>query len=361
MNKKILILANNSGGLYRFRKELISDMINKEYEVIVSTPFDDNIENLNELGISLVETKINRRGMNPVKDIRLLLDYFKLIRKTKPQLVISYTIKPNLYGCSIARLLKIPYTINITGLGTAFQKDNFLKKMVIFWYKFACKKAKIIFLENVGNKNIFVENNIIEKNKYCVLNGAGVNLDYFYFEKYPENDDIVHFLFIGRIMKEKGIDELLFAAKKIKKEYPDVEFDIVGPMEDDYKNKIEEYVNSNTINYYEYQSDVKKFIKQCHCFILPSYHEGMANTLLEAGSMGRPLITSNIHGCKEAIDNNGYLVKVRDKEDLYEKIKMFIELDHEKKVNMALNSRKHIEKVFDKRKVVKETMKGLGL
>ena len=146
MNKKILILANNSGGLYRFRKELISDMINKEYEVIVSTPFDDNIENLNELGISLVETKINRRGMNPVKDIRLLLDYFKLIRKTKPQLVISYTIKPNLYGCSIARLLKIPYTINITGLGTAFQKDNFLKKWLYFGINLLVKRQKLFFL-----------------------------------------------------------------------------------------------------------------------------------------------------------------------------------------------------------------------
>ena len=358
--RRILILANNDIGLYKFRKELIAKLI-KTNEVYISLPYGKMVEPLIKMGCHFIDTSVDRRGINPVTDLKLLNKYRKIFDQVKPDQVITYTIKPNIYGSFTARIKKVEYAVNITGLGTAFQNDNLLKKIIIFMYKKALKKVKTVFFENIENRDIFIENRIIEKDKTCLLNGAGVNTEEYQYAEYPDENKHIRFLFIGRIMKEKGIDELLYAAKKIKKEYANIEFDIVGPMEDDYKNKIEEYVNSNIINYYGYQSDVKKFIKQCHCFILPSYHEGMANTLLEAGSMGRPLITSNIHGCKEAIDNNGYLVKVRDKEDLYKKMKMFIELDHEKKVNMALNSRKHIEKIFDKRKVVKETMKGLGL
>lgn len=300
--------------------------------------------------------------MNPVKDLHLLLEYFKLIRKIKPQLIISYTIKPNLYGCTIARLMKIPYAINITGLGTAFQKDDFLKKLVIIWYKFVCKKSKTVFFENVGNRDIFIKDSIVEENKCCVLNGAGVNLDDFYFEEYPKDENVIHYLFIGRIMKEKGIEELFQSITKLHDEYGDhVVLDVLGNYEDNYREVIDNLVNKNIIHYYGYQEDVRPFIKKCHCFALPSYHEGMANTLLEAASMGRPLITSNIHGCKEAVESNGYLVNIKDADDLYMRLKDFIELSYEEKVIMARNSRIRMERVFDKKKVVESTMKGLGL
>ncbi len=358
--KKILILANNGVGLYKFRKELIQKLL-KTNEVYISLPYGELIEHLIEMGCHFIDTPVDRRGINPVTDLKLLNKYRKIFNQVEPDLVITYTIKPNIYGGFTARIKKVKYAVNITGLGTAFQNDNLLKKIIIFMYKKALKKVKTVFFENIENRNIFIENRIIEKDKTCLLNGAGVNTEEYQYAEYPNENKHIRFLFIGRIMKEKGIDELLYAAKKIKKEYSDIQFDIVGPMEDDYKNIIDEYVNNNIINYYGYQSDVKPFIKQCHCFIMPSYHEGMANTLLEAGSMGRPLITTNIHGCKEAIKDNGYLCNAMDKEDLYKKIKKFIELDYKKKVNMSLNSRKHIEKIFDKRKVVKETMKGLNI
>ena len=222
-------------------------------------------------------------------------------------------------------------------------------------------KVKVVFFENEENQNIFINENIVKRKKTCKLNGAGVNLKEYPFMEYPDKDQDIRFLFIGRIMKEKGIDELLEAANRIKKEYQKVQFDIVGPMEDNYKGAIDKYVGNGIINYYGFQSDVKPFIKKCYCFILPSYHEGMANTLLESASMGRPLITSNISGCREAVNNNGYLTNVKDSNDLYEQIKKFIELDYQDKVLMSKNSRKHIEEVFDKRKIVKETVKGLGL
>lgn len=357
---KIMIIANSSGGLYNFRKDLINEL-KKNNEIVIITPFTNQIDKLKTLNVKLIEIPVDRRGINPVTDLKLLNSFRKLFNKIKPDLAITYTIKPNIYASLIARLKKIDYAVNITGLGTAFQSDNLLRKLIVFLYKIALKKVKVVFFENEENQNIFINEHIVSRDKTYKLNGAGVNLEDYPLMEYPDKNQDIRFLFIGRIMKEKGIDELLEAADRIKKDYPAVQFDIVGPMEDNYKETIDEYVNNDVINYYGFQSDVKPFIKQCHCFILPSYHEGMANTLLESASMGRPLITSDINGCKEAVNNNGYLVRVKDSTDLYLKIKEFVKLDYKDKVILSKNSRKHIEEVFDKRKVVKETMKGLGL
>lgn len=361
MNNKILILANNSGGLYGFRKELIQELIAQGYEVYASTPFDNHIDDLMQLGIHLIETKINRRGINPINDFKLILDYFKIIKKIRPSLIITYTIKPNLYGGSVARILKIPYAINITGLGTAFQNDNLLRKFVVAWYKFACKKVKVLFFENEGNKNLFLDFNIVDSDKCCVLHGAGVNTEHYYFTKYPPIEDKLHFLFIGRIMKEKGVDELFGAIDKLYQNNKNIILDVVGSFEDDYESKIKDLEQKGCLHYYGYQNDVRPFIKQCHCFVLPSYHEGMANTLLECAAMGRPLITSNIHGCKEAVidGKNGYLVAVKNQEDLYEKLSFFINVDFESKKNMCVESRKHIVENFDKYKVVNATISAM--
>lgn len=361
MNNKILILANNSGGLYGFRKELIQELIAQGYEVYASTPFDNHIDDLTQLGIHLIETKIDRRGINPINDFKLILDYFNIIKKIRPSLIITYTIKPNLYGGSVARILKIPYAINITGLGTTFQNDNLLRKFVVAWYKFACKKVKVLFFENEGNKNLFLDFNIVDSDKCCVLHGAGVNTEHYYFTKYPSIEDKLHFLFIGRIMKEKGVDELFWAIDKLYQNNKNIILDVVGSFEDDYESKIKDLEQKGCLHYYGYQNDVRPFIKQCHCFVLPSYHEGMANTLLECAAMGRPLITSNIHGCKEAVidGKNGYLVEVNNQKDLYEKLSLFININFESKKNMCVESRKHIVENFDKYKVVNATISAM--
>lgn len=356
--KKILILANNDVGLYKFRKELIQELL-KENEVYISLPDGTLVDLLKKMGCKFINTDVDRRGLNPFKDLKLINEYRKIFKKIKPDLIITYTIKPNIYGGILARLKGICYVENITGLGSVFQKDNLLKKMIVFLYRFALKKVKVVFFENKENQNTFINEKIIKEEKTYLLNGAGVNLDEYQFSLYPEQDEVIRFLFIGRIMKEKGIDELLYAAEKIKKEFSNIEFDIVGPMEDDYKFIIEKYSNQHIINYYGFQDDVKPFIERCHCFILPSYHEGMANTLLEAAAMGRPLITSNIHGCKEVIDDNGYVCLVKNSEDLYLKIKKFLQLDIKNKKILGLNSRKRVEAFFDKKKVVKETLKQL--
>lgn len=358
--KRILILANFDVGLYKFRKELIQELLDQGNEVYISLPDGELVRSLEKMGCKFVNTAVDRRGINPKTDAKLMFFYKKLIKKLHPDLVITYTIKPNIYGGLMCRMLRVPYAVNITGLGTAFQSESMVKKLVTFLYKIALKKAKVVFFENIGNKQTFLDLHILKEKQICVLNGAGVNLADYPFSEYP-SDEGTRFLFIGRVMKEKGVEELFKAAKNIKKIYPEVSFDIVGPMEDDYKERIQSLVRNGIIYYYGYQEDVKPFIKKCDCFVLPSYHEGMANTLLECGAMGRPLITSRIHGCMEAVRDgeNGYLVDVKDVKGLEEKMMEFIELSYVQKKQMGEMSRKVMEKRFDKEKVVEMTLEGL--
>lgn len=354
---KILILANDDAGLYKFRGKILEKLSDLRHDVYVSTPVNAYGEKLRELNCTVIKTDINRRGINPLKDFGLILRYIKLIKKIKPDKVITYTIKPNLYGGMACRLTGTEQYANVTGLGTVFQNNNILKSVVVLLYKIAMKKTKTVFFENTENRDIIVDNKIVPHSRTHCLNGAGVDTEHFYFSEYPTNG-LIRFLFVGRIMREKGIDELLYAADRLKSHGQNVEIDIVGKFEDDYKDILSEYDRMGLINFCGHQNDVRPFIERSHCFVLPSYHEGMANTLLECGAMGRPLITSNIHGCLEAVqdEKTGYLCNVKDAEDLYKKMKQFMELPYEKKKEMGRLSHEYVASVFDKRKVVDETI-----
>jgi galacturonosyltransferase len=360
---KILVLANNDVGLYKFRKELLIELINTGNKVYISLPYGEYIENLKELGCIFIDTDIDRRGINPITDLKLFIKYLFIIKKFKPDLVITYTIKPNIYGGIVSRICNINYAINITGLGTAFQRRNLLRKVIILLYKMSCKKSISVFFENEENREVFLSHKIVSKNRTHKLNGAGVNLAEYSFCDYPDDGKEIRFLFIGRIMREKGVDELFETAGRLKKEYDNITFDILGLMEDNYEDVVEELSNQEIINYHSFQKDIRPFVINAHCFILPSYHEGMANTLLECGAMGRPLITSNIPGCREAVINekSGYLIKIMDSEDLYDKVRMFIEQPYEVKKNMGIQSYIHICNIFDKKKVIENTLSELGI
>ncbi|WP_288313204.1 glycosyltransferase family 4 protein [uncultured Eubacterium sp.] len=353
----ILVIANNDIGLYKFRKELLQKLIDDGNEVYISLPNGNLVQPMVDMGCKFIETAVDRRGINPVTDLKLFLNYRKMIGKVKPDFIITYTIKPNVYAGIVSAIKHKKYAINITGLGTAFQKQGFFLKLIVMLYKFACKKAHTVIFENCENMKLFLDYRIV-KEEQCLLNaGAGVNLEEYPFEEYPPTDKI-RFLFVGRIMQEKGIDELFDAAKRIKREYDNVEFDVVGMYEDNYEETVNRLVDDGIINFYGYQQDVKPFVKQSHCFVLPSWHEGMANTNLECGAMGRPIITSNIHGCLEAVvdGKTGYLVEKKNANDLYEKLKSFIELPYDEKVKMGQASHDHIAEVFDKKKVVSDTI-----
>lgn len=359
-DKKILIFTNNSGGLYDFRRELLTELLVDGNEVKVYTPLEKKVTELKKLGVELNETTMSRRGMNPLKDFSLFWCYRKILKSEKPDMVITYTIKPNIYGGFACRLAGIPYAINVTGLGTAFQKEGLLKKLIVFLYRLSCKRAKVIFFENEANRQLFVEMKIARESQTCRLNGAGVNLAHFTFQEYPVHDKYV-FLFIGRIMKEKGIDELLEAMKRIIADGFCAELHVLGSFEEEYGEKVEKYSKEGWLVYYGYQNDVRPFIAEADCFVLPSWHEGMANTNLECAASGRPVITSNIPGCREAVleGKSGFLAEKKNSEDLYRVMKRFAEMSIEERKEMGLCGRKHMEEIFDKKKVVEETVKRL--
>lgn len=357
MKKKVLILINNSTGIHDFRMELVGELCKIYDEVVISTPNNGFFDAIRETGARIIETDVDRRGINPFTDFKLLLAYKKIIKQEKPDVVITYTIKPNVYGGIACRLKKIPYAVNITGLGTAFENGGILKRLVTILNKIACKEAKVIFFENEGNRQVFINEGIAKESQTYRLNGAGVNLEKFSMIDYPAGDTI-KFLFMGRVMAEKGIDELFAAMRKLISDGIKCELELLGRYEENYKETIKAYEDEGWLTYYGYQSDVRPFIANCHCFVLPSWHEGMANTNLECAASGRPVITSNIHGCLEAVEDgeSGYLCEIKNADNLYQIMKRFAELPTDQRIAMGLAGRKRMEEIFDKKKVVEETI-----
>lgn len=361
---KILILANNDVGLYQFRRELIQELL-KQNEVYIALPNGELIFLLEKMGCSFIEADVDRRGINPITDLKLIIRYFKILKSTKPELVITYTIKPNIYGGYLCQLLKIPYSVNITGLGTAFQKNGLLKGLVIKMYRIALRRAKDVFFENSENEQTFFDNKIVTHEQAYLLNGAGVNLEFYRSKGYPtiEQGQAVKFLFVGRVMKEKGVEELFSAMKRLVSEGVNCQLDMVGSCEENYELLIHQYEEEGWLHYYGYQKDVRPFIDQAHCFVLPSWHEGMANTNLECAAMERPVITTNIHGCLEAVidGKSGYLCDKQSVASLYRALLKFLKLSDSERCQMGKEGRKHMIEMFDKSNIVRLTINRLGV
>lgn len=350
--KKVLILANSSGGLYDFRNELILELL-KEYTVYVSVPDETAVDKLKNEGCEVIHTDINRRGMNPVQDLRLFKSYWKLLKKIRPDIVLTYTIKPNIYGGFCCRLQKVPYLVNITGLGTTFERGGMLKNMVVTMYKASLKKAACIFFQNDRNRQIFEENGIYGQSSKRV-NGSGVNVEKFAFEEYPGREKPT-FLFVGRLMKEKGIEEYLYCAEKYANR---AKFDIIGYCEEAYEELVEKLQQQGVLYFHGFQNDVKSFYKDADAIVIASYHEGMSNVLLEAAATGRPVLATNIPGCKEGVEDNmtGLLFSPRSAKDLESTIEYFLSLSVKQRKEMGQAARLKMEQEFDRRRVVESYM-----
>ena len=356
--KKILIITNHSYMLYRFRKELIQKLL-EDSEVVISTPFVGHETDLKELGANCIKTEVDRRSINPFTDLKLLHTYKTILKQEQPDLVITYSITPNIYAGYLCGQMKIPFCANVQGLGTAFQKA-LLSKLVTIMYRTAFRKVETVFFENRANAQAFVRRRILPAKKEVVLSGAGINLEEYRYRQYPDNEK-VHFLYLGRIMKEKGMDELFGAVEQLRKNGCEFILDLVGFFEDEYKKQVEQLQSEGIVRFYGFQENPKPYYAQTDCVVLPSYHEGMSNVLLEAAASGRAIITTDIPGCRDAVDNgkSGMLCKVKSTDSLYKAMKRFTELSREKRELMGKAGREKMEREFDKKKVVEETVKAI--
>lgn len=363
MKRRILLISNHGGGFYNFKRELVSELLRLGYEVHFAVPPYEKLERLVAEGAVLHEISIDRRGINPIKDLGLINQFRKLLKGIKPDIILSHTIKPNIYASIIARNHGIPYMNNITGLGSALQNNSKLAGLLRFLYRYALLGSSGIFFENEGNRRYFQSYNIGKEENYVVVPGAGVNLDE-YSAKYKIKKDEsgsrekeMIFTFIGRIMKDKGIDEFLGAAEYIKRNNPAIRFQVVGFYdEQEYSDKIDNLVKQNIIEFLGLSTDTRVEMSKADCIVLPSYHEGMSNVLLEGAATGLPLITTDIHGCKEAVDDGltGFLCRPADTGSLIAAMEKFIALSEEERYNMGLAGREKMEKQFDRNLVISE-------
>ena len=351
----ILVLTNNIGGLHSFRKEVIKAIVDAGYVVYISTPDDDGrAEYFESIGCHILKTTFSRRGMNPVADLKLMMAYRKIIKQLKPKAVLSYTIKPNVYGGMACRMTKTPQIANVTGLGDAVENGGWLQKLTIFLYKIGIKRANQVYFQNEINRDFCLKHHIAD-DRSIILPGSGVNLQHHVYQEYPSSDQKVRFLFIGRLLKDKGIEEYFETAKTIRAKYPDTEFQILGAVEGPYQSKLDELVGIGVIRHLGVTKDVRPFIGAAECTIMPSYHEGMSNVNLESAANGRPVITTDVPGCRETVDDgiSGYLVKPRNVQSLIEGVERFLELPYEQKNKMGVEGRKKVERLFDRGIVVK--------
>jgi glycosyltransferase involved in cell wall biosynthesis len=359
MGKRILILSNHFITLYNFRKELIKKLVDEGNVVFISIPKADENIFFSNMGCKIIETPVDRRGVNPIRDFGLILNYIKMMKELKPDIIFSYTIKPNIYGCIASNFTKNKQVSNITGTGATFLKKNTVSTVAKALYKLSIKKSYKVFFQNSGDKDFFVENDMV-RNNYAMLPGSGVNL-----EQYEvcglASDNETNFIFIGRVMELKGIEQYLECAKVIKEKHLNTNFYIAGFIEEDnYKEIIEEYHAKGIINYIGFQKDIKSWIQKCHCTILPSHGgEGVPNVLLESAAMGRICVASRINGSKDVIDDGvtGYLFEPGNAQNLIDKVGKFLDLNFEAKKKMGLTGRKKVEREFDRQIVIKTYLK----
>lgn len=357
---RILVLANNIGGLMSFRKEVMQAMVEKGYEVFISVPYDKRFDDqVSELGVKIIDTKIDRRGINPITDLGLIIRYKKMVKEIKPDVVLSYTIKPNLYGGLACKWAKIPQLVNITGLGTAVENPGILQKFVIGLYRLCLKNIRVMFFQNIANMEFCREHGMIS-GRPVLLPGSGVNLSRFTPLDMPEGD-MVKFICIGRAMKQKGTGDYLDMAEIIKKKYPNTEFHVLGACDDgEYEERIKKMHKEGTIVYDGVTTDVRPYIQNVHCTVHASYYpEGMSNVLLESCAIGRVIITTSRPGCGEIVSDgvNGFITRPHDVEDLCSQICKFLALSEKERAVMGKAARAKVEKEFNRQIVVDKYLK----
>ncbi len=356
--KTVLFIVNHNITIYNFRKELVECLVKEQYRVVVVLPVTEETKKITDLGCEVIDVPVERRGTNPVHDFKLIVQYRKIIKEVKPDVVLTYTIKPNVYGGMAAAGLKVPYICTITGLGVAIEGGGMLKKLSLMLYRIGLSKVTKVFFQNEENRQVFADAGI-GKGRYELVNGSGVNISTYDRIPFPAEEEPVEFVFISRVQKAKGIDHFLEMAEVIKKKYPETVFHILGFCEDNYEERLKKLTKEGIVCYHGMKEDVRPFLEKCQCLIHPSFHEGMSNVCMEAAAAGRAVIASNISGCKELVEDGvtGFLVNPGDTQNLIRAVERFLKMRYNEKMQMGEAGRKKMRNEFDRKYVVSKYMK----
>lgn len=359
----IALLTNNDDDVYCFRKELIEGFIDEGYEMLISCPDGPKFELMRDIPFIYDNPDIDRRGTNPIADAKLMYHYWRLFRKHRPAVVLTYTAKPNVYASIAAHWMGIPVINNLTGLGSVVNESGLKKAFIMWLFKLAYQKSACMMFQNATNMQVAIDAGMV-KGDYKLIPGSGVNTDRYPLQPYPDGGDgktgaPVVFNYIGRVLKDKRVDDYIEAAKRIKRNYPQTEFNILGfiePTEMHYDAELKQLGEQNIVLYRGSQKDVKPFVARAHCTIHPStYGEGMSNVLLESASSGRFLITTDNPGCQETVEEGktGFIYHGEDVDALVDAIKRFLALPNETRKKMGEAGRQRVKDNFSREIVVK--------
>jgi len=368
---KVVIALNTSWNIYNFRLNLARALKKNGYEVILVAPYDSYSDILKE-EFEYHDIYINNKGTNPKEDLKTLMGFYRLYKKIRPDIVLNYTIKPNIYGNLACGLLGIKTINNISGLGTVFIKESIVTKIVKFLYRYSLSKSSKVFFQNGDDRDLFVQHSLVKKDICDLVPGSGIDTNKFMPVKFEKKDDTFRFLLIARMLYDKGIGEYVEAARIIKnlklkiENYSNIEFQLLGSLDAVNKTAIskeqmQQWVDDKLVNYLGVTDNVQEFIKKADCIVLPSYREGTPRTLLESASMAKPIVTTNVVGCKEVVDDkvNGYLCEVRNAQDLANKIEMMLGLSDEERVVMGKAGREKMVREFDESIVINKYLNSI--
>ena len=364
---KIAVVLNTSWNIYNFRKGLINSLMDKGNQVITIAPKDHYTFKLMEMGCRHIPVKMDSRGASPIKDFLLILELYWIYKKLRPDVILHYTIKPNIYGTIAASLLGIPVINNVCGLGTMFLKDNLVSRVAITLYRIAFRFPKKIFFQNEDDKNLFLKRKIVPEKVCDLLPGSGININDFTPEKHQAKNKRFTFLLISRLIYDKGILEYIEAIDWLKKEGIDANFQLLGPIDEKHKRGIpssiiQQWIEKNQVEYLGKTEDVKPIIEKADCIVLPSYREGTPKTLLEAASMAKPIVATDVPGCNNVVQNgkNGFLCKLKDSTDLARKMKLMFSLKPHSRSAMGKYSREYVEQNFDENIVIDKYLSAIN-
>lgn len=355
----ILITVNSAWNVWNFRRTVVKCLLHDGHKITILAPYDDSVSNLKELGCNFIPIAMNSKGLNPIGVFKLQRIFKKLFKEEKPDVILSYTIKNNIFGAFAASSLGIPFIPNITGLGTAFLSSKPLELLAKILYCSAFRHLPIVFFQNEEDAKYFLDKNIVSTGQIRVLSGSGIDLDEYTVQQYPKNDGELVFLMVSRLLRDKGVYEFVEAARSLKPRYSNIRFQLLGSIAAQNRTAIDrdtvaKWKMEGIVEYLGSTKDVRKYIARADCVVLPSYREGAPRTLIEASAMGRPVIATNVPGCSAVVSHelSGFLCEVKNAQSLADAFQKIYKMTHSERLAMGLEGRKKMEAEFDVKYVV---------